>query len=38
LLEQGYESGWVVSGVEITMWENEDPQPEIPDALKQDDV
>lgn len=33
LIEQGYNSGWVVTGTEITLWLNSEPQPEIPAEL-----
>ena len=33
LIEQGYTSGWVVTGDEITLWLNDEPQPEIPAEL-----
>jgi hypothetical protein len=35
LIEQGYTSGWVVTGTEITLWLNSEPQPEIPAELLQ---
>jgi hypothetical protein len=33
LIEQGYTSGWVLTGDKITLWLNDDPQPEIPAEL-----
>lgn len=33
LIEQGYTSGWVVTGTEITLWLRDEPQPEIPAEL-----
>lgn len=33
LIEQGFTSGWVVTGTEITLWLNPEPQPEIPAEL-----
>jgi hypothetical protein len=37
LLQLGFNSGWAVTGNEITLWENEEPQPsteEISNAAK----
>jgi hypothetical protein len=37
LLQLGFNSGWAITGNEITLWENTEPQPsaqEISDAAK----
>ena len=37
LLQLGFNSGWAITGNEITLWENTEPQPsaqEISDAVK----
>jgi hypothetical protein len=38
LIAQGFDNGWVLSGTTITLWEREEPQPEIPDHLLDDDT
>ena len=34
LLALGFNSGWVVNGEEITLWENPEPQPTIEEILE----
>lgn len=34
LLALGFESGWVVTGEEITLWENPEPQPTLEAILE----
>jgi hypothetical protein len=34
LLQLGFNSGWVISGEEITLWENSEPQPTIEAILE----
>lgn len=34
LLALGFNSGWVVNGEEITLWENPEPQPTIESILE----
>ena len=34
LLQLGFNSGWVISGEEITLWENPEPQPTIEAILE----
>ena len=34
LLALGFNSGWVVSGEEITLWENPEPQPTLESILE----
>jgi hypothetical protein len=33
LKQLGFNSGWVVTGEEITLWENTEPQPSLDDIL-----
>jgi MOSC domain-containing protein YiiM len=34
LLQLGFNSGWVISGEEITLWENPEPQPTLEAILE----
>ena len=34
LLQLGFNSGWVISGEEITLWENSEPKPTIEAILE----
>jgi hypothetical protein len=34
LFQLGYDSGWAVSGDEITLWENPEPQPTLEAILE----
>lgn len=38
LIAEGYDSGWAVSGTEIVLWEREEPKPEIPAHLFDDET
>lgn len=37
LIAEGFDSGWVLSGTTITLWERDEPQPEIPADLLEDE-